>query len=70
MLLINGAAVDERELRVLRCYERTRRDSGVREILEARSAGEPSTTLGSGPSTPLGPGPDCTGVRLPVDRVE
>lgn len=60
MLLANGAVVDERELRVLRCYERTRRDAGVREILEARAAGEPSTTLG--------PGPDCTGVRLPVER--
>jgi hypothetical protein len=70
MLLANGAVVDERELRVLRCYERTRRDSGVREILDARSAGEPSTPLGSGPSTTLGPEPGCTGVRLPVDRVE
>jgi hypothetical protein len=62
MLLANGAVIDERELRVLRCYERTRRDSGVREILDARAPGEPSTTLGSGS--------DCTGVRLPVDRVE
>jgi hypothetical protein len=62
MLLANGAVVDERELRVLRCYERTRRDSGVREILDARSQ--------SLPSTALGPEPDCAGVRLPVDREE
>ena len=54
MLLANGAVVDEGELRVLRCYERTRRDSGVREILDAGAPGEP----------------DCTGVRLPADRVE
>ena len=60
MLLANGAAVDDRELRVLRCYERARRDSGVRAILDARASGEPSTTLGSGP--------DCTGVPLPADR--
>ena len=55
MLLANGAVVDERELRVLRCLERMRRDSGVHEILDARAPG---------------PGPDCTGVRLPLDRVE
>jgi hypothetical protein len=60
MLLANGAVVDGRELRVLRCYERTRRDSGVREILDAHA--EPSTTPGQGS--------DCTGVRLPADRVE
>ena len=53
MLLAHGAVVDERELRVLRCYEHTRRDSGVREILDMRATGEP----------------DCTGVRLPADRV-
>ena len=51
-LLANGAAVDEQELLVLRCLERTRHDSGVREILDARSPGEP----------------ECAGVRLPVDR--
>ena len=28
MLLAHGAVVDERELRVLRCYEHTRRDAG------------------------------------------
>lgn len=54
MLLANGAIVDEREWRVLRCFERTRPDSGVRAILDARSQDEP----------------DCTGVRLPVDRKE
>jgi hypothetical protein len=53
MLLANGAVVDDGELRILRCYERTRRDAGVREILDMRAPGEP----------------DCTGVRLPVDRV-
>jgi len=53
MLLANGAVVDERELLVLRCFERTRRDSGVREILDARSSAEPQ----------------CAGVRLPVDRI-
>ena len=60
MLLANGAAVDDRELRVLRCYEGERRDSGVRAILDARASGEASTALGSGP--------DCTGVPLPADR--
>jgi hypothetical protein len=54
MLLAHGAVVDEREWRVLRCYEQTRRDSGVREILEMRATGEP----------------DCSGVRLPSDRVD
>lgn len=52
MLLANGAIVVERDLRVLRCFERTRHDSGVREILDARSQGEP----------------DCAGVRLPAAR--
>jgi hypothetical protein len=75
MLLANGAVVDERELRVLRCYERTRRDSGVREILDARSPSLPDEARSAKsdvPSTALGPGPDpdCTGVRLPVDREE
>jgi hypothetical protein len=62
MLLAHGAVIDERELRILRCYERVRRDSGVREILDIRATGEPSTTLG--------PGPDCSGVRLPSDRAD
>jgi len=53
MLLANGAVVDEGELRVLRCFERMRRDSGVREILDMRASGSE---------------PDCTGVRLPVNR--
>jgi len=52
MLLANGALVDERELRVLRCLEQSRRDSGVREILDAHATGEP----------------DCTGISLPTDR--
>jgi hypothetical protein len=30
MLLANGATIDEREMRVLRCYEQVRRDAGVR----------------------------------------
>jgi hypothetical protein len=52
MLLAVGARIDERERLVLRCYERTRRDSSVREILDAGAADEP----------------DCAHVRLPVDR--
>jgi hypothetical protein len=52
MLLAAGARIDARERLVLRCYERTRRDSGVREILDAGTAGEA----------------DCADVRLPVDR--
>jgi hypothetical protein len=52
MLLANGAALDDQELRVLRCYEHARPDSGVRELLESRDHG------------PL----DCAGVPLPVDR--
>jgi hypothetical protein len=52
MLLANGVSVDERELQVLRCLEQARRDSGVREILDARASAEP----------------DCDGVRLPTDR--
>jgi hypothetical protein len=51
MLLANGASVDDRELRVLRCLERARRDSGVREILDARVPGEP----------------ECNDLRLPTD---
>ena len=54
MLLANGALVDERELRVLRCFERSRPDSGVRAILDRRLQDEPA----------------CTGVRLPIDRDE
>jgi hypothetical protein len=52
MLLANGATVDERELRVLRCLEVSHHDAGTREILDARS---------SGPA-------DCAGVQLPTDR--
>ena len=37
MLLANGAAIDNRERRVLRCYEQRRRDSGVRELLGGES---------------------------------
>jgi hypothetical protein len=73
MLLANGAVVDQAELRILRCYERTRPDSGVHEILDARLSDEGRGTTSGTPglsSTPLGPGSDCTGVRLPVDRVE
>jgi hypothetical protein len=33
MLLANGATIDEREMRVLRCYEQVRRDAGVRDVL-------------------------------------
>ena len=53
-LLSYGARIDDRERLALRCYEQTRRDSGVREILEEGTAGEP----------------DCAGVTLPVDRKE
>jgi hypothetical protein len=52
MLLAVGARIDERERLVLRCYERTRPDSSVREILDAGAADEP----------------DCAHVRLPIDR--
>ena len=52
MLLVNGVSLDEPELLVLRCLERTRRDSGVREILDARSKGEAT----------------CDGVQSPVER--
>ena len=65
MLLANGAVVDERKLRVLRCYERTRRDSGVRAILDARSPGLSDEARGAKSDEP-----DCTGIRLPVDREE
>lgn len=52
MLLANGAVVDQHELRVLRCLEQSRHDSGVRDILDARASDDP----------------DCTGVPLPTDR--
>lgn len=51
-LLSYGAVIGDRERLVLRCYERTRRDSGVRELLDEGATGEP----------------DCAGVTLPVDR--
>ena len=51
-LLSYGARIDDRERLVLRCYEHTRRDAGVRDILEEGAAGEP----------------DCNGVTLPIDR--
>ena len=63
MLLANGAVVDERELRVLRCYERTRRDSGVREILDAQVPKVSDDAHGASPAEP-----DCTGVHLPSER--
>ena len=52
-LLANGAAVDREELRVLRCLEQTRHDSGVRELLAAQSTSDV----------------DCTGIRSPLERV-
>ena len=54
LLLAYGAVVDEDEMRILRCYERTRPNAGIREILDMRATGEP----------------DCSGVRLPGDRVD
>lgn len=62
MLLVNGAVINEPELRILRCYERVRRDSSVRETLDMLATGEPPTTLT--------PGPECSGVRLPSDRAD
>jgi len=53
MLLANGVAVDEDELRVLRCLEEARHDSGVRELLAVRS----TNAL------------DCNGFRSPLERV-
>jgi hypothetical protein len=52
-LLANGAVVDDDELRVLRCLEETHHDSGVRELLAARSTSEVN----------------CDGVRSPLERV-
>ena len=53
MLLANGAAVGQEELRVLRCLEEARHDSGVRELLAARSTDAV----------------DCNGLRSPLERV-
>jgi hypothetical protein len=53
MLLANGVAVDQEELKVLRCLEEARHDSGVRELLAAQSTG----TV------------DCNGLRSPLERV-
>lgn len=52
-LLVNGAAVDQEELKVLRCLEQMRHDSGVRELLAAQSTGDV----------------DCDGVHSPLERV-
>jgi hypothetical protein len=52
-LLAHGASVDQEELRVLRCLERTRHDSGVRELLAVQSTSDV----------------DCNGIRSPLDRV-
>jgi hypothetical protein len=52
MLLANGASVDQEELRMLRCLEQTRRDGGVREMLDARSSGAV----------------DCAGLHSPLER--
>jgi hypothetical protein len=52
-LLAHGASVDQEELRVLRCLERTRHDSGVRELLAVQSTSAV----------------DCNGIRSPLDRV-
>lgn len=52
-LLANGAAVDHEELKVLRCLEQTRHDSGVRDLLAAQSTSDA----------------DCDGVRSPLERV-
>jgi len=65
MLLAHGAIVDERELRVLRCYEHTRRDSGVREILERHASSLSDEARNAKPDETF-----CAGVRLPADRVE
>jgi hypothetical protein len=53
LLLANGVAVDQEELRVLRCLEEARHDSGVRELLAARSTSNV----------------DCNGLRSPLERV-
>jgi hypothetical protein len=53
MLLANGVAVDQEELKVLRCLEEARRDSGVRELLAAQSTAAV----------------DCNGLRSPLERV-
>ena len=51
-LLSYGAVIDDRARLVLRCYEQTRPDSAVREMLDAGASGDL----------------DCAGVTLPVDR--
>ena len=48
MLLANGATIDGQEMGVLRCYEQTRRDSGVSEFL-----GEPADVDCSGVRLPV-----------------
>jgi len=53
-LLANGAAVDQEELRVLRCLEEARRDAGVRELLAEQSTSAV----------------DCNGLRSPLARVQ
>jgi len=53
-LLANGAAVDQEELKVLRCLEQTRHDSGVSELLAAQSTSDV----------------DCSGVRSPLERTQ
>jgi hypothetical protein len=78
MLLANGAIVDEpAQLLVLRCYERMRRDSGVREILNARASRLLETMRGVElgrtaedrfVQSALSVEPDCTGVHLPSER--
>jgi hypothetical protein len=65
MLLAIGVVVDEREWRVLRCYERARRDGAVREILEMHAPG-----LSGDARSAKADEPDCSGVRLPADRVK
>ena len=48
MLLANGATIDANEMRVLRCYEQIRRDSGVRAFL-----GEPADVDCAGVRLPV-----------------
>jgi hypothetical protein len=63
-LLANGAAVDQEELRVLRCLEKARPDAGVRELLAAQNLRipDPGSRL---PDSDV----DCNGVRSPLERV-
>jgi hypothetical protein len=53
MLLAHGVFVDAAERQVLRCIERTRHDSGVRELIGA----EPEDDV------------DCKSVHSPLERV-